>query len=79
MLMKIENKVGNIKWINALPSEVGSANSEYDQNGTLLLVADNYEMNTPYEFEMVLKDSLSKEHRYNVKGRYMEKTITRLY
>jgi len=78
-LLRIENKYGKLNWEMEFPTAVGSAENEYDPNGKLVLAANNYEMNTPYEFELVMRDSLAREHRYNVKGNYMDKTITQLY
>lgn len=78
-LISIENKTGNIRWKNQLPLEVATSRSDYDAAGRIALSGENYDTNSAYEFEIVMKDSLAKEHRYNIKGNNMDKSITQLY
>ncbi len=77
----IENKAGELKFETTFPIQLGSSDNIHDPAGVLSLTATNFKLNTPYEFEMVMVDSLNKEHRYNVKqvkGKYVEKILTKV-
>ena len=78
-LTKITNLEGNFTWTNELPLQVSTASGRYDSKGQIALHGVANGNDQKYKLELIMLDSLEKEHKYIVQGEHFDRTITQLY
>ncbi len=73
-IIEIQNLKGDIRWMNELPYYISSN----DHGGIFNLAASNYEYDTDFEFILHLRVQNGEIIKYNIKGKNVPTSVSRL-